>query len=187
MENRFKGDCRFCGQFVGAGKGFYEYGYVFCSDPVEYVKPESEYGHTTTTCLHQYNLQTGESWESAHALHNHLREQDDIARAVFQEEYRLALVNGGVETLAVEANVRSLEAVVVKVLGSAMALSEMTFSEIASVRNELDRRIQAKRMKGVRQEWERQDKCPRCGGAGRADKWAFTGHVCFRCGGSGKY
>jgi DnaJ-class molecular chaperone len=116
-----------------------------------------------------------------------LREQDDIARAVFQEEYRLALVNGGVETLAVEANVRSLEAVVVKVLGSAMALSEMTFSEIASVRNELDRRIQAKKMKGIRQEWEREDKCPRCGGAGRADKWAFTGHVCFRCGGSGKY
>jgi DnaJ-class molecular chaperone len=172
---------------VGAGKGFYEMGYLFCSDPVEYVKPESEYGYTTTTCLHQYNLQTGESWESAHALHSHLREQDDIARAVFQEEYRLALVNGGVETLAVEANVRSLEAVVVKVLGSAMALSEMTFSEIASVRNELDRRIQAKKMKGIRQEWEREDKCPRCGGAGRADKWAFTGHVCFRCGGSGKY
>ena len=29
-------------------------------------------------------------------------------------------------------------------------------------------------------------KCPRCGGAGFADKWIATGRVCFACGGSGK-
>lgn len=29
-------------------------------------------------------------------------------------------------------------------------------------------------------------KCPRCGGAGFADKWINTGRVCFACGGSGK-
>ena len=28
--------------------------------------------------------------------------------------------------------------------------------------------------------------CPRCGGAGEADKWAFTGRICYACGGSGK-
>ena len=28
--------------------------------------------------------------------------------------------------------------------------------------------------------------CPRCAGAGFCDKWAFTGRVCFACGGSGK-
>lgn len=28
--------------------------------------------------------------------------------------------------------------------------------------------------------------CPRCGGAGEADKWMFTGRTCFACGGSGK-
>nr|DAL85288.1 MAG TPA: TRYPTOPHAN RNA-BINDING ATTENUATOR PROTEIN-INHIBITORY PROTEIN REGULATION, ANTI-TRAP [Caudoviricetes sp.] len=27
--------------------------------------------------------------------------------------------------------------------------------------------------------------CPRCAGAGRADKWALTGYTCFECGGSG--
>lgn len=28
--------------------------------------------------------------------------------------------------------------------------------------------------------------CERCGGAGGADKWAFTGWTCYNCGGSGK-
>ena len=28
--------------------------------------------------------------------------------------------------------------------------------------------------------------CPRCGGAGMCDKWAYTGRVCFECGGSGE-
>lgn len=28
--------------------------------------------------------------------------------------------------------------------------------------------------------------CPRCGGAGGADKWKFTGWKCFECGGAGK-
>ena len=29
-------------------------------------------------------------------------------------------------------------------------------------------------------------KCPRCAGAGFADKWAYTGRVCYACGGTGK-
>lgn len=28
--------------------------------------------------------------------------------------------------------------------------------------------------------------CQRCGGAGASDKWAFTGKVCYECGGTGK-
>ena len=28
--------------------------------------------------------------------------------------------------------------------------------------------------------------CPRCGGAGGSDKWAFTGKICYGCGGTGK-
>ena len=28
--------------------------------------------------------------------------------------------------------------------------------------------------------------CPRCGGMGSAEKWRFTGSVCFACGGSGE-
>lgn len=29
-------------------------------------------------------------------------------------------------------------------------------------------------------------KCPRCAGYGQAEKWRFTGSICFECGGSGK-
>jgi len=28
--------------------------------------------------------------------------------------------------------------------------------------------------------------CPRCGGAGQADKWMMTGRICYACGGTGK-
>lgn len=28
--------------------------------------------------------------------------------------------------------------------------------------------------------------CPRCGGAGGSDKWAFTGWTCYECGGTGE-
>lgn len=28
--------------------------------------------------------------------------------------------------------------------------------------------------------------CPRCAGAGAADKWMFTGRICYACGGTGK-
>ena len=28
--------------------------------------------------------------------------------------------------------------------------------------------------------------CPRCGGAGEADKWQMTGRICYACGGTGK-
>lgn len=28
--------------------------------------------------------------------------------------------------------------------------------------------------------------CPRCGGAGEAQKWAHTGRICYGCGGTGK-
>ena len=27
--------------------------------------------------------------------------------------------------------------------------------------------------------------CPRCGGAGGADMWAYTGYTCYECGGTG--
>ncbi|MDO4266408.1 MAG: hypothetical protein Q4C63_08130 [Eubacteriales bacterium] len=28
--------------------------------------------------------------------------------------------------------------------------------------------------------------CPRCGGAGEAQKWEYTGRICYGCGGTGK-
>lgn len=34
--------------------------------------------------------------------------------------------------------------------------------------------------------YEGQVPCDRCGGAGGADKWDFTGWTCYKCGGSGK-
>lgn len=34
----------------------------------------------------------------------------------------------------------------------------------------------------IYQDWN----CPRCAGAGQANKWRFTGLVCFACGGTGK-
>ena len=34
--------------------------------------------------------------------------------------------------------------------------------------------------------WEGEVSCPRCGGAGGADQWKYTGWTCYQCGGTGK-
>lgn len=34
--------------------------------------------------------------------------------------------------------------------------------------------------------WEGMVPCDRCGGAGGADKWGYTGWTCYKCGGSGQ-
>jgi len=39
---------------------------------------------------------------------------------------------------------------------------------------------------GERPYWMHTRPCNRCGGAGRSEKWAYTGLVCYDCGGSGK-
>ena len=39
---------------------------------------------------------------------------------------------------------------------------------------------------GKRPFWMQARPCNRCGGAGQSDKWAYTGLVCYDCGGSGK-
>jgi hypothetical protein len=185
MRNKYRGTCHTCSKDVSANEGFYDGGYVFCSEPI-WNAPASKEGRTFF-CLNRFNEVFGTSFESEQEVRGSLNQKEQESIQQTRENVRLALVNGGLVAAAEEARVRSLDAVIQKVLGSTPALNEMTWEQITDVRNELTRRSDARLRRESLQTWKDEDKCPRCGGAGGSDKWAFTGWTCNRCNGSGKF
>ena len=185
MKNRYRGTCSVCSVSVEAGEGFYDGGYVFCYEPV--WKDMNEASGRTFYCLNEFNKRFGFSFASAAEVFAEEQKHEAEELATVREKVRLDLVNGGLVAAAEEARVRSLEAVIRKVVGADIALNEMTWEQITDVRNELTRRSDARLRRESLQTWKDEDKCPRCGGAGGSDKWSFTGWTCNRCNGSGKY
>lgn len=185
MRNKYRGTCSVCSVGVEAGEGFYDGGYVFCSEPV--WKKMNEASGRTFYCLNEFNKRFGFSFANAEEVFAEEKKKAEQELAVTRENVRIALVNGGLVAAAEEARVRSLDAVIKKVLGSVVALNEMTWEQITDVRNELTRRTDARLRRESLQTWKDEDKCPRCGGAGGSDNWKFTGWTCNRCLGSGKY
>lgn len=181
--NRFKGDCFCCGKFVRAGEGEYEQGRLFCTQTVPVQLNPMEH---IWECLPAFNTRFGVRYDLQEAYEfEFARRKLEMAEA--HEVMRLNLVNGGLEELASKARVRSLAQVIAKVAKTESNLEDLTFDEACLVRNELDKRIRAKSSAKRLNEFKASDTCSRCGGAGRADKWAYTGHTCYQCGGSGKY
>lgn len=181
MINRYKGECHYCYQFVGAGEGIYYNGWTLCS---ELVYSEQR---NLTTCLATYNRQSNTDFATSDEANAYERQVTDQRHAENREQVRLALVNGRIAQLATEANVRSLEQVIIKVCGSDIPVADMTWEQATAMTAELHRRINRRDSAGKLKEAKRTNTCNRCGGAGQADKWAFTGYVCYDCGGSGKF
>ena len=185
MKNRYRGTCYCCSVSVESGEGFYDGGYVFCSEPI--WKEVNNLGGRISYCLNEFNKRFGFSFESASDYMKEERKRIEEELTKSREQVRLNLVNGGLIAIAKEARVRSLEAVVRKVVNSDIAINEMTWEQITNVRNELSRRIDARLRRETLKTYEGEDKCPRCGGEGGSDRWKFTGWTCKRCNGSGKY
>lgn len=183
MRNKYRGVCQTCSSAVAAGEGFYADGQVFCSEPIWYLAAQTQ----TVGCLIQFNQQHGTACASADEAAQVVAKDRQIKLDEGRERVRVALVNGGLIEAAADARVRSLDAVIEKVLGSVVAINEMSWDQITEVRNELQRRSRARERRGVLKTHELEDKCPRCGGAGGADKWKLTGWTCHRCLGSGKF
>ena len=189
--NRDRGDCAGCDPDVRKEKGFYDMGLVWCSEPIsDDSRQAARYGYICESLWnHLYNF--GKPHKSAELIkaEKHSKEQEAIRE--LQTRIRAELINGGLEKIAEEARVRSLEQVITKVLGESVNIPDMSFEQITSVRNELQERMYRKKRAKERQEelktYKSSKTCDRCGGAGRADKWIMTGSVCYKCDGSGKY
>jgi hypothetical protein len=138
-------------------------------------------------CIPAFNTRFGINVADLQEAYEFEFERRKKETAEAHEIMRLALVNGGLEELALKARVRSLAQVIAKVTKTETNLEDLNWVEASEVRNELQKRIQSKASAKRLDEFKASDTCSRCGGAGRADKWAYTGHTCYQCGGSGKY
>lgn len=188
MQNRYKGWCNSCSAFVPAGAGDYDIGHTWCTESVYF---QSDMGNYVYYCLPTYNKTFGTSYAlPEEAQQAEWQKKQDAIKAV-QAQVHSDLLNGGLVKIAEDAKVRSLEQVITKVLGENVSIPDMTFEQITEVRNELHERMYRKKRAKERQEelkdYKADNRCDRCGGAGQADKWAYTGKVCYKCGGTGKY
>jgi hypothetical protein len=181
MINRYKGYCKCCDSFVKAGEGFYDLGYTWCGELI--VWPSSPYGYI---CVSEWNRKNGGPIKSAESIRAEMKAEAEKAEHIYRETLLNSLVyEGGLEELAEKANVRSLQAVITKVVGD-KALAMLDFSDAIAVREELYKRINRKNRKKELVEYKNNGICWRCGGAGKSDRWMYTGYVCYECGGTGK-
>lgn len=185
MRNKYTSECKFCGLTAMAGNGYYENGYVFCTEPITYGLDKSfPYG---MTCLIQYNRVANTEHESAAAVYAEM----EVAREARQREYETAylaeMVNGKLQQWADEANVRSLDDLITKILGESVAVIDLNWRQAIKISNELIKRADRRAAREHNKQLKAQNICKRCGGAGGSDKWIMTGWVCHECHGSGKY
>lgn len=73
MKNRYRGECRACQKHVAAGEGFYESGWLVCSEIVwRREAPEALHQFIVIplnfSCLNQLNEKAGTAFESAQAV-----------------------------------------------------------------------------------------------------------------------
>lgn len=186
FRNKYSGDCRFCGLTTRAGEGYYFSGYVFCSEPVDGREDIKLFPHGFT-CLKKYNQTKGTEYESAQAVDQVIQEIKDARQKQYQIVRLAEMLNGELQSLADEAKVRSLDAVIEKVAGTQIALVDLDWDTAIQVSNELVKRIDRKKVREQNKSLQEQNICSRCMGAGGADKWAATGWYCHKCHGSGKH
>lgn len=184
FPNRYKGNCNTCGTFVPAGEGIYEQGMTTCTETIGITEGSMM---TMWVCLPAYNAKFNTNHTTLEDAYEEKIAKREQAIATTQQDILEALINGGLEDYAVKANVRSLAQVISKVTGAEIAIADLNFDQATDVRNELQKRIERKNTSKVLDEFKATNTCNRCGGAGRADKWKYTGSVCYKCGGSGKY
>lgn len=182
--NRYKGECKSCGIYVGAGEGVYDCGAVHCT---ETVGARDSHWQLRWVCLPTYNKMHGTEFTETADAEQHRTNIESQVVAQQREESRLQMVSGQLVELAATANVKSLAQVIAKVTGAERDIADLDFEQASAVREELWKRIHRKRASAERQTYKKSNTCNRCGGAGGADKWAHTGRVCYKCGGSGKY
>lgn len=172
--NKYAGNCTACGAHVARGAGVYDGG-IYCGDREFLQNP-------ATREWESFCPQTIEAGRARMA-------SDEVQTAVAEREDKIeAMLNSmraEILTLATEARVRSLDAVLEKHGGFGATLETLNSTQVKEVYWDLRKRIERRTKKVEEQTTPKH--CRRCGGAGRADAWRHTGSVCYECGGDGKY
>lgn len=182
MINRYKGYCKSCEALVPAGEGIYDFGVTWCGEPIPWKNASLGY-----ICAGEWNSIHGAPFKTAELIIAEMKAKEEEELNLYRETLHKSLIEGGqIEELGKKANVRSLQAVITKMVGD-KPLAELTLDEALTVRNELHTRIGRKTRQKELSEYKTDNRCNRCGGAGQADKWLHTGKICYKCGGSGKY
>lgn len=70
--------------------------------------------------------------------------------------------------------------------GQVSQIGQLTLDQTTRVQEILNRLHQSRKSAAKSRLLKKENKCGRCGGVGRADKWERTGSVCYDCNGSGK-
>ena len=142
---------------------------------------------------HKYVARGAGHWNSVTYCNEACEDAALVVRAAeaqrLQEETRQQWINKWIPSWLEEANLKpaTYEKILLKAsTGRTIDLNEMTYVEVEKVINEVSDRARAKQKKIKRDALKSDGKCLRCGGAGRADKWAQTGHTCYACNGTGK-
>ena len=181
--NKYPAECATCLAPIARGEGIYEYPNTYCTEPVIVTEGMKSW----MMCLPKYNRLNDTNFTvTDDARRNEWAKQDETRNAN-RERIRIALIEGGLQQYAEQANVRSLAQVIEKHIGKPTALAELTWEQAIAISNDLHRRIQRRQGKQTLAQAKRDNTCTRCGGAGESDRWAYTGRICYDCGGTGKF
>lgn len=180
--NKYATECTTCFIPVAKGEGVYEYPHTYCTESI--VTSDKIFN---IMCLPKYNRTMGTTFTNVKdaRINEWVKQTNQLNQQ--REKVRLALVNGSLQSKAKQARVRSLEQVIRKHAGADIAITDLTWEQAVAVSHDLDRRIKAKENAKTLVEAKLTNTCRRCAGAGEADRWAYTGRVCYDCGGTGKF
>lgn len=181
--NKYNTECATCFAPVAKGEGVYEYPHTYCTEPVIVTEGMKSW----MMCVPKYNRQSNTAFTNADDARRHEWNRQNNDLLARREQVRFALVNGGLQQRAAQANVRSLDKVILKHVGVQVAIESLTWEQAVAVSNDLHRRIERKQGKVTLAKAKESNMCTRCGGAGQSDRWAYTGRVCYDCGGTGKF
>ena len=146
MTNRYPGTCN-CGTYVPAGDGYYDYGNIYCTEP---ITQGMYYGCPTTVARDILNQRKNGDRQRGMNDRNFRSEYKDVNDWLDARWAKIDAINADPEIQA-------------------------------------QRRAASERRAAEETAWAKQglQRCTRCGGAGRADKWINTGSTCHKCHGIG--
>ena len=181
FPNKWGKDCNSCLTWVPKNAGIYDNGDVYCTEIRVVVDPLKNYAHW---CCEVRATQLEASFQTPEFL------AQVAEREATLEAAHVLRCTVEIPQIVSDLNMRqtTLNKIVAKITGEEKVVAPelLTLVEAHQILNELGRRLDSKQRVSVVAQLKSDGKCTRCGGAGFADCWKYTGGVCYKCNGTGK-